>query len=177
MSARSMPPEAACRLLWAKFTANSFRLHAIQAPRRPLVPGQRFLFNSCASSPQASTFCMLCFLRAPVANLLQHSLHCGTPRTLTLFTHLSACATFSPMSTTPLRSGGPSARIAVIPGDGIGKEVTPVGLAAIKAATAKRHRPIEFVEFDWSADKYLREKISLPEGAVEILQNEFDAIL
>jgi len=81
------------------------------------------------------------------------------------------------MSTTPLRSGGPSARIAVIPGDGIGKEVTPVGLAAIKAATAKRHRPIEFVEFDWSADKYLREKISLPEGAVEILQNEFDAIL
>ena len=77
----------------------------------------------------------------------------------------------------PLRSGGPNARIAVIPGDGIGKEVTPIGVAAIKAAVAKHHRLIEFVEFDWSADKYLREKISLPEGAVEMLQSEFDAIL
>ena len=81
------------------------------------------------------------------------------------------------MSNLPLRSGGPNTRIAVIPGDGIGKEVTPVGVAAIKAATSRHHRPIEFVEFDWSADKYLREKISLPEGAVEMLQNEFDAIL
>ena len=81
------------------------------------------------------------------------------------------------MSTTPLRSGGPNARIAVIPGDGIGKEVTPVGVAAIKAAASKHHRHIEFVEFDWSADKYLREKISLPEGAVEMLRDQFDAIL
>jgi 3-isopropylmalate dehydrogenase len=77
----------------------------------------------------------------------------------------------------PLRSGGPKARIAVIPGDGIGKEVTPVAVKVIQAATAKRHRPIEFVEFDWGADKYLREKISLPDGALELLRDEFDAIL
>jgi 3-isopropylmalate dehydrogenase len=76
----------------------------------------------------------------------------------------------------PLRKGGPNARIAVIPGDGIGKEVTPVAVEAIKAAT-KRHHHIEFVEFDWGADKYLREKITLPEGAVEMLREEFDAIL
>jgi 3-isopropylmalate dehydrogenase len=76
----------------------------------------------------------------------------------------------------PLRSGGPKARVAVIPGDGIGKEVTPVAVQVIKAATAKRNRPIEFVEFDWGADKYLRENISLPEGAVEMLRDEFDAI-
>ena len=81
------------------------------------------------------------------------------------------------MPPTPLRSGGPNARIAVIPGDGIGKEVTPVAVAAVKAAAEKQHRPVEFLEFDWSADKYLREKVSLPEGAVEMLQNEFDAIL
>jgi 3-isopropylmalate dehydrogenase len=81
------------------------------------------------------------------------------------------------MPNTPLRSGGPKARIAVIPGDGIGKEVTPVAVQLIKAATAKRNRPIEFVDFDWGADKYLREKISLPEGAVEMLRDEFDAIL
>jgi 3-isopropylmalate dehydrogenase len=77
----------------------------------------------------------------------------------------------------PLRKGGPNARIAVIPGDGIGKEVTPVAVEAIKAATTQRHHHIDFVEFDWGADKYLREKITLPEGAVEMLREEFDAIL
>jgi 3-isopropylmalate dehydrogenase len=81
------------------------------------------------------------------------------------------------MPNLPLRAGGSHARIAVIPGDGIGKEVTPVAVKAIQAVTAKRHRPIEFVVFDWGADKYLREKISLPEGAVDMLHNEFDAIL
>ena len=81
------------------------------------------------------------------------------------------------MSNVPLRAGGPQARIAVIPGDGIGKEVTPVAVRCIQVVTAKRRRPIEFVDFDWGADKYLREKISLPEGAVDMLRNEFDAIL
>jgi 3-isopropylmalate dehydrogenase len=81
------------------------------------------------------------------------------------------------MPSIPLRAGGPNARIAVIPGDGIGKDVTPVAVKVIQAATAKRHRHTEFVEFDWGADKYLREKISLPEGAVDMLRNEFDAIL
>jgi 3-isopropylmalate dehydrogenase len=77
----------------------------------------------------------------------------------------------------PLRSGGPKARIAVIPGDGIGKEVTPEAVKVVRAATAARNRPIEFVDFDWGADKYLRENVSLPAGAVEMLRNEFDAIL
>ncbi|MGB2637272.1 MAG: isocitrate/isopropylmalate dehydrogenase family protein [Candidatus Acidiferrum sp.] len=81
------------------------------------------------------------------------------------------------MSNIPLRKGGPNARIAVIPGDGIGKEVTPVAVNVIKAAIARRHHHIDFVEFDWGADKFLREKITLPEGAVEMLRDEFDAIL
>src|SRR5271165_3749622 len=81
------------------------------------------------------------------------------------------------MPNIPLRNGGPKARIAVIPGDGIGREVTPVAVQVIRAATAKRNRPLEFVEFDWGADKYLRENVSLPEGAVEMLRDEFDAIL
>ena len=81
------------------------------------------------------------------------------------------------MPNIPLRNGGPKARIAVIPGDGIGREVTPVAVQVIRAATAKRNRPLEFVEFDWGADKYLRENVSLPDGAVEMLRDEFDAIL
>jgi 3-isopropylmalate dehydrogenase len=81
------------------------------------------------------------------------------------------------LAVTPLRSGGPNARIAVIPGDGIGQEVTPVAVNVVKAATARRRRPVEFVEFDWGADKFLRENITLPEAAVEMLRDEFDAIL
>src|SRR5271156_3398556 len=81
----------------------------------------------------------------------------------------------------PMRDGGPAARIAVIPGDGIGKEVTPEAVKVIKAVCAPTTRgggrKIEFVEFDWGADKYLKEKISLPDGAVEMLRDEFDAIL
>jgi len=81
------------------------------------------------------------------------------------------------MSNTPLRSGGHSARIAVIPGDGIGKEVTPVAVRVIQAVASHHRRPIEFVEFDWGADKYLRDNVTLPDGAVEMLRDEFDAIL
>jgi 3-isopropylmalate dehydrogenase len=77
----------------------------------------------------------------------------------------------------PLRSGGPAARIALIPGDGIGKEVTPESVKVLKAVTARGKRPLEFVEFDWSADRYLRDGVTLPPGAVEMLRDEFDAIL
>ncbi len=76
-----------------------------------------------------------------------------------------------------MRQGGPAARIAVIPGDGIGKEVTPETLKVLKAVCAATKRSIEFVEFDWGADKYLRENVSLPDGAVEMLRDDFDAVL
>jgi 3-isopropylmalate dehydrogenase len=78
---------------------------------------------------------------------------------------------------TPLRDGGSVARIAVIPGDGIGKEVTPEAVKVLLAVAAATGRNMEFVEFDWGADKYLREGISLPSGAVEMLRDEFDAVL
>ena len=77
----------------------------------------------------------------------------------------------------PLRWGGSAARIAVIPGDGIGKEVTPEALKVLRAVASPARRPLEFVEFDWGADKYLREGVSLPPGAVEMLRDQFDAIL
>jgi 3-isopropylmalate dehydrogenase len=76
-----------------------------------------------------------------------------------------------------MRQGGPAARIAVIPGDGIGKEVTPEAVKVLRAACSAGGRSIEFLEFDWGADKYLREGISLPSGAVELLRDEFDAVL
>src|SRR5256885_8850640 len=77
----------------------------------------------------------------------------------------------------PMRSGGGAARIAVVPGDGIGREVTPEAVKVLHAAARQAKRAIEFVEFDWGAEKYLRDGVSLPPGAVEMLSNEFDAIL
>src|SRR5262245_27904708 len=82
-----------------------------------------------------------------------------------------------------MREGGAAARIAVIPGDGIGKEVTPEAIKAVRAAVggsrrdSSARRQIEFTEFDWGADKFLREGVTLPTGAVEMLSDEFDAIL
>ena len=77
----------------------------------------------------------------------------------------------------PLRNGGPAARIALIPGDGIGKEVIPEAVKVLNAVAACVSRPMEFVEFDWGADHYLRDGVTLPPGAVELLRDEFDAIL
>ncbi len=81
------------------------------------------------------------------------------------------------MANVSLRRGGPKARIAVIPGDGIGKEVIPQAVKVIRAATSSGNHQLEFVDFDWGADKYLREGVALPAGAVEMLRDEFDAIL
>src|SRR5712671_6303366 len=46
-------------------------------------------------------------------------------------------------------------RIAVIPGDGIGKEVIPAGIEVLKAV-AERESSIEwsFDQFDWGSDYY-----------------------
>ena len=81
------------------------------------------------------------------------------------------------MSAKTLRNGGLAARIAVVPGDGIGAEVTPQAISVLKTVTAAGQRKMEFVEFDWGADKYLREGVTLPAGAVEMLRDDFDAIL
>jgi 3-isopropylmalate dehydrogenase len=67
-------------------------------------------------------------------------------------------------------------RIAIIPGDGIGVEV---GREAVRALETVRNRfgvALELVHFDWGAEKYLRENVTLPEGALEMFQRDFDAI-
>jgi 3-isopropylmalate dehydrogenase len=68
-------------------------------------------------------------------------------------------------------------RIAVIPGDGIGIDVTRESLKVLKRINELFGNELEFVEHDWGADKYLREGVSLPEGALEMLRKDFDAIL
>ncbi len=68
-------------------------------------------------------------------------------------------------------------RVAVIPGDGIGPEVIDEA-SRVLAQVRKSHQvELEFVQFDWGAEKFLKEGIALPAGALQMLGSEFDAIL
>ena len=68
-------------------------------------------------------------------------------------------------------------KIAVIPGDGIGPEVTREAMRVLTAVNDASNLELEFVEFDWGADKFLKEGVTLPEDALEMLSEEFTAIL
>jgi 3-isopropylmalate dehydrogenase len=64
-------------------------------------------------------------------------------------------------------------RIAVIPGDGIGKEVIPQAVKVMQASGAT----LAFTEFDWGADRYLRDQTTVPPDGFVMLARDFDAIL
>ena len=68
-------------------------------------------------------------------------------------------------------------RIAVVGGDGIGPEVVAEAVELLEGLRASHGVELEFEHFDWGADKYLREGVSLPEGALDMLSQKFDAIL
>jgi 3-isopropylmalate dehydrogenase len=68
-------------------------------------------------------------------------------------------------------------RIAVVPGDGIGPEVIREAVRVLEALRETHALELELTHFDWGADKFLSEGVSLPEGALEMLSAEFDAIL
>jgi len=63
--------------------------------------------------------------------------------------------------------------IAVIPGDGIGREVIPQAVQVIQASGA----PVEFSEFDWGADRYLGDGVTVPPDGFAMLGRDYDAIL
>ena len=68
-------------------------------------------------------------------------------------------------------------RIAVVPGDGIGVEVIAEALRVLDRVKITHDLEFELVNFDWGADKFLADGVSLPSGALDMLSNEFDAIL
>jgi 3-isopropylmalate dehydrogenase len=67
----------------------------------------------------------------------------------------------------------PPKRIAVIAGDGIGQEVIPQALKTIRASGAN----VQFTEFDWGADRFLRDRTTVPPDGFAMLARDFDAIL
>jgi 3-isopropylmalate dehydrogenase len=64
-------------------------------------------------------------------------------------------------------------RIAVIPGDGIGREVIPEAIKVLSACGAA----IETAEFDWGAARYLADGLTVPPDGFAMLERDFDAIL
>ncbi|MBU3824087.1 MAG: tartrate dehydrogenase [Candidatus Oceanisphaera merdipullorum] len=65
--------------------------------------------------------------------------------------------------------------IAVIPGDGIGKEVIPEGLKVLQAAAKKHDVQLNFTHFDWSCETYRKTGRMMPEDGLEQLK-AFDSI-
>ncbi len=66
-------------------------------------------------------------------------------------------------------------RVAVIPGDGIGKEVMPEGMRVLEAAGKKHGIEFDWQEFDWSCESYLKSGRMMPEDGIDTLR-AFDAI-
>src|SRR3979490_2718921 len=66
-------------------------------------------------------------------------------------------------------------KIAVIAGDGIGKEVIPAGIAAIEAGTKGTGITLSFSDLPWGCEFYLEKGRMLDEDGFERL-SKFDAI-
>ncbi len=66
-------------------------------------------------------------------------------------------------------------RIAVIPGDGIGKEVVPEGIHVLEAAGKRFGFQCQWQHFDWSCETYLKTGRMMPEDGLAQL-SKFDAV-
>ncbi len=67
-------------------------------------------------------------------------------------------------------------RIAVIPGDGIGLEVTAATRRVLEGLGRAGAVDLEYDEFDWSCERYLREGQMMPADGLDVLRG-YDAIL
>ena len=68
-----------------------------------------------------------------------------------------------------------SYKIALIPGDGIGKEVLPEAVNVLEKVGGKFGISFEWQEFDWSCETYARTGRMMPEDGIEQL-TPFDAL-
>ncbi|MBE0478801.1 3-isopropylmalate dehydrogenase [Candidatus Aerophobetes bacterium] len=66
-------------------------------------------------------------------------------------------------------------QIAVIPGDGVGPEVTNEAIKVLKAAASKVGFTFRLIHYDFSGERYLRTKETLPDSVFEELKR-MDAI-
>jgi 3-isopropylmalate dehydrogenase len=67
-------------------------------------------------------------------------------------------------------------RSAVVPGDGIGVDVTREAMKVLGRVAQAASLPLETVHFPWSADHYLKTGETIPAGAWEDLSANYNAI-
>ena len=68
-----------------------------------------------------------------------------------------------------------SYKIAVIPGDGIGKEVVPEGIRLLEAVGRKFDLNFTWQEYDWSCETYHKTGRMMPEDGIDQMRSS-DAI-
>jgi len=68
-------------------------------------------------------------------------------------------------------------RIAVVPGDGIGKEVMPEGLRVLDAAARKYNLDFSFDHYDWSCETYKKTGKMMPADGIERLRQSESVFL
>ncbi len=71
---------------------------------------------------------------------------------------------------------GEGFRIAVVPGDGIGVDVTREAVKVLEAACGRSGVELAMKTFPWSADHYLKTGESMPPGAFNDLKANYEAI-
>jgi len=70
---------------------------------------------------------------------------------------------------------GKTYKIGLIPGDGIGPEIIREGVKVLKAVSERFDFKIEFVEYDFGGERYLKTGETLPDSAIEEFK-KLDAI-
>lgn len=68
-------------------------------------------------------------------------------------------------------------KIAVVPGDGIGVDVTAEAVKVLDHVCRRRGIPFEPVSFPWSAEHYLKTGETIPAGGFDDLSRNYEAIL
>ena len=66
--------------------------------------------------------------------------------------------------------------VAIIAGDGIGKDVTAEAVRVLDAVGRVFGRPLTLEHLPWGADYFLETGITVPEGGYTMLRDQFDAI-
>ncbi len=69
------------------------------------------------------------------------------------------------------------ARIAVIPGDGVGIEVIAEALRILEVVGSARKLGLTFEQFDFGAERWLKTGVGLPPGQLATFRSDYDAIL
>ena len=67
-------------------------------------------------------------------------------------------------------------RIAILPGDGIGKDVTAEAVKVLEAAAEAFGLPLALEHLPWDADRYLATGETLPAGALEDFRDNWSAV-